>query len=289
MKIGTVEYIQHKLYARSLENGGFRANKNQGEQVDATAWATLALRLTGGNEKLIFAGCERLAAKQLPNGSTPLITATPDSYWPTSICLLAWDQDISFAKQRRKALHFLLSHGGITLPAGSPYIAHNTTLQGWAWVSGTYSWVEPTSLALWALASQGEIKHQRYLEGVDLLKDRMIPSGGWNYGNIKVFDSSLKPFPDYTGMALFALRNDVSVEQVELSLNYLEEVCLSIKTPFTLSWVLLGLQAFDRTPQDAIDRITKCLSLEEKYGEFDTPLIALLLIALSYLKSGKGG
>jgi hypothetical protein len=84
-------------------------------------------------------------------------------------------------------------------------MGHNGMLVGWPWVSGTHSWVEPTSLALLAMGREGRAGHPRAREGVRVLIDRAIPGGGWNVGNTVVFGTRLRPSPGPSGLALLAL------------------------------------------------------------------------------------
>ncbi|WP_419176054.1 hypothetical protein [Desulfosediminicola sp.] len=280
MKNDIIYRLTTGLHERALESGGFCHNIGMNERVDATAWAVLALDLIEGETELVKAGRNRLAAQQSSDGRIALTDETPGVYWPTPIGLLAWNHDSLFYNQRALAVDFLLCHGGITLSEQPLFMEHNTKLQGWPWVEGTYSWVEPTSMVLMALESQGEINHARYQEGICMLIDRMLPEGGWNYGNRKVFDSRLKPLPEYTGMALCALRHVDDKMQLNKSLNYLETAYHNLNTPLSLSWTIRGLSEYGLKPKNSVDRIGRCLELQSKYGPFDTSLLAQLAIAL---------
>lgn len=275
-----VYHLQKELHNRAHASGGFGQNIGEDERPDATAWAVRALWLVESESELVAAGLNRLATQQKPDGRIALTEDTPNVYWPTPIGLLAWDQDNSFLTQRNLAVEFLLSHGSNINTKKPPFIEHNTSLQGWSWVANTYSWVEPTAMVLMALASQGYTDHPRYKEGITLLVDRMLPEGGWNYGNRKVFDSRLRPLPDYTGIALCALRKEIEKEAAERSLLYLEAVYPHLITPLSLSWVIRGLAGYGMKPANAADRIRKCLELQGRYGPFETSLVAQLTIAL---------
>ena len=75
---------------------------------------------------------------------------------------------------------------------------HDTNLKGWSWRSDTFSWCEPTSMAMMALEVAGYGGHPRLIEAQRLLLDRQIPGGGWNYGNTTVFGQVLNPMPEST-------------------------------------------------------------------------------------------
>ena len=90
-------------------------------------------------------------------------------------------------------------------------VGHDTTLQGWPWVVGTHSWVEPTAINVLALRSAGQAGHPRCREAVKLLLDRQLPEGGWNYGNTTVLGHVLRPQVQPTGLALAALAGETDV------------------------------------------------------------------------------
>ena len=107
--------------------------------------------------------------------------------------------------------------------AAQRFVGHDTTLQGWPWVVGTHSWVEPTAINLLALRSAGQAGHPRCREAVKLLLDRQLPAGGWNYGNTTVLGHVLRPQVQPTGLALAALAGETDIRpKVLRSLEWLE-------------------------------------------------------------------
>ena len=143
----------------------------------------------------------------------------------------------------------------------------------------THSWVEPTSMALIALKGAGYGNHERVKEGVKLLLDRQLPSGGWNYGNTSTYDRELRPQPDMTGLALNALVELVPEEYIKRSLEYLKESVSRLKTPRSLGWAMLGLGAWQSRPRESDGWIVECLKRQEQYGPYDAELLSLLLLA----------
>jgi hypothetical protein len=118
-------------------------------------------------------------------------------------------------------------------------------------------------------------------EAEKVLIDRQLPRGGWNYGNTIVFGQELHPMPESTGLALNALSGSVPRQQVERSLHYLKTRITSLKTPRSLSWSLLGLGAWGERPKTAPQYISACLTRDIGYMDYDTPSLALLLLAFS--------
>ena len=105
-------------------------------------------------------------------------------------------------------MRWLLDQGGVAIPnlaAPERTVGHDTAIVGWPWVADTHSWLEPTAVAILALRREGKVDHPRVREGLRLIRDRAIPTGGWNYGNNIAFGRDLRPQPAPTGIALLAL------------------------------------------------------------------------------------
>ncbi|HZD41165.1 MAG TPA: hypothetical protein VE131_10615, partial [Terriglobales bacterium] len=214
------------------------------------------------------------------DGRIPISPSYPESFWPTSLAVLAWKGSAGHAGAWSRAVSFLLSISGrhwAKVP-DSP-LAHDTSLRGWPWTEGSHSWVEPTSMALLALKASGHGNHERVAEGLKMILDRQLPSGGWNYGNTFVYGRELRPQSDTTGMALHALAGCVPEEEIEGSLRYLDEIVGGLKTPLSLGWTILGLGTWGRRPLESDRWIAECVRRQDKYGPYDTTLLSLLLLA----------
>jgi hypothetical protein len=191
-----------------------------------------------------------LARLQQPDGHVGPSASQSSPGWPTPFALLLWTALDAEAPARKRAVAYLLGLRGEAFPkrAGSPF-GHDTTLQGWPWVEGTHSWVEPTALAILALCREGRRSQPRVEEGLKLLRDRALPSGGWNYGNTTVFGAELRPQPGPTGLALLALAaTGTRAPCVERGLAYLEKTLPALRAPQSLGLGLLGLRAHGRDP-----------------------------------------
>ncbi|MHC4181618.1 MAG: hypothetical protein ACYSWU_29345 [Planctomycetota bacterium] len=164
---------------------------------------------------------------------------------------LAEVQDPPWTDAAEKAIAWILSFRGRSLPR-SASLEHDTTLCGWPWVESTHSWVEPTAINLMALKRSGKADHVRSREAVALLLDRMLPSGGWNYGNTKVLGNTLRPHVQPTGLALAALHGEPSAaEHVQQSIDYLDRVLSEKTTSVSLCYALIGLAAHGHRPAAA--------------------------------------
>jgi hypothetical protein len=273
------------IRGRSLPEGGFAQYRGESFRPDATAWAVLAFEAFGGNQDLAISACRQLARSKLLDGRISAVEGHPESYWPTSLALLAWKKVSGFEREAELAAQFLLNTTGKHwLKQKDAVFDHDTSIKGWPWVENTHSWIEPTSLAVLALKARGYAKHARVSEAVRMILDRQLPSGGWNYGNTFVFGKELPPIPECTGHALCALAGFSVPDSLKLSIDYLKREATRIRTPLALSWTLFGLTAWSRGPMQTRDWILESLALQSKYGAYDTTLLSQLVIA--YVKSG---
>jgi len=263
-----------------LAGGGFGIQKGEDFRPDATAWAIIALQALKADQGLIDTARQHLAAAQLQDGRVSISPDHPESFWPTSLAVLAWQGASAYQEAQGRAVAFLLGISGLAFKKEPEFdIGHNTELKGWSWRSGTVSWAEPTAMAMMALEVTGQRDNPRLAEGQRLLLDRQIPGGGWNYGNTTVFGQVLHPMPESTGIVLNALRRKVPREAVQQSLAYLEGSLPNLKTPWSLGWALLGLGAWGARPATADDMIGICLDRQKRISSYDTSSLALLLVA----------
>ena len=165
------------------------------------------------------------------------------------------DAKAEWAAAARRATTWTLNVSGLPVEradAAQQFVGHDTTLQGWPWVVGTHSWVEPTAISMFALRSAGESGHPRCREAVKLLLDRQLPAGGWNYGNTTVLGHVLRAHVQPTGLALAALADETDIRpKVLRSLQWLEHTLTDHTTAASLCYALMGLAAHGIWPQAA--------------------------------------
>ena len=280
-----IEATVSTIKKRSLPEGGFALYESEMFRPDATAWAVLALETSPGNRDVAVPACRRLAKSQHSDGRVPVIEGHSESYWPTALAILAWKKVAGFERQVELALKFLLDATGRHWPREKDApIDHDTSLKGWPWIENTHSWIEPTALSILALNVCGYANHNRVLEATKMILDRQLPSGGWNYGNTRAFGTMLRPNPVDTGHALSALAGLTESSQVKLSLDYLRRKAERLRTPLALSWSVFGLSAWFGRPAEACKWILDSLSLQKRYGAYETTLLAQLVVA--YFASG---
>lgn len=282
MMPGWMVTLEQDLQQRALPDGGFAEYPGGDFRPDAAAWAVLALTVAGKENPRLELARSRLQAAQMRDGSVPVSRQTPAAIWPTALAVLAWNGSAEHESARDRAIAHLLDTTGKHWPkqADSP-VAHDTALRGWPWVTETHSWVEPTALAVLALRATGHGQHPRTREAVEMLLDRQIAGSGWNYGNTRVYGKNLHPMPDATGLTLQALAGYSSDSAVEPSLNYLEALTSTLRTPYSLAWSILGLSAWERRPAAPERLIADSLDRQSVFGSYPTSHLCLLLLALS--------
>jgi hypothetical protein len=276
------ECIKH---LRKLDRCGYAADGVWA--AEPTALAALALRAhEEPTAALRFA--KQLADVQHSNGA---VTANGDSdspAWTTSLAILAWlaTDEVQFETHIKSAIDWSLTTYGKPGPK-NPQIGHDPTLLGWSWAANTHSWMEPTCLFVIALKAAGFGDHARTREGVRLVTDRLLATGGSNFGSTVVLGQPTLPQVESTGLAMLALAGEVNTDpRIEKSLSYLEQEINSRTTTASLCYGLMGLTAHSRRLANAEMLLTAALERELSRGAsaFKLALIALASITdLSWL------
>jgi hypothetical protein len=211
-------------------------------------------------------GLASLARSQHADGGVPVSAKMSGPCWPTALAVVAWIRTSgllagSYSDHVDRGVEWLLKTKGRRISPRPDIFGHNPTLVGWSWVEGTYSWVEPTAYAVMALRAAGNADHARVREAVELLWDRALSDGGWNYGNTRVFANQLRPFPATTGIALAALAGEprqAGGSRIEAAIAYLRNELPRIRSPLSLAWGLIGLSVWDALPTEASGWLAEC-------------------------------
>lgn len=251
----SIKSVISRLAQNQRGDGGFTYSPTCAAAAEPTALAAIALidSKTGDLDRAKRA-LNWLRTVQRSDGSVPVSTTLDSPSWTTTLAILAWNSAPNRGAYRdsiRAASDWLIGNQGLTSSVRLNEAQHDATIVGWSWVDGTHSWVEPTAYAVLALRSTGQSEHVRNRDGVRLLRDRALPSGGWNYGNSTVLANTLRPFPETTGVALAALSGLEKSDTIEQSLVFLEAELPRIRTPLALAWGLIGLGQWNRRPAQA--------------------------------------
>ena len=275
---------RRRLLDQRRSSGGWGYRETTAPAVEPTALAGLSLRDT--DRAVALAAADRLASIQRPDGSMGVTTTNDDEPgWPTPYACLLWAGLGGYQPQRDRAIARLLATKGIRVPldARSP-VGHDTQLVGWPWVSGTHSWLEPTAMAVLALCREGRREEARTLEGLRVIRDRAISTGGWNIGNPMVFKTALRASPAPTGIALLAMAWAGKVEEpvVGPAIVYLRRALAETLAPASLAWGILGLRAWGALPRQS----TEWLALA--YDQISRRPAGAMNLALLLLASDEG-
>jgi hypothetical protein len=121
----------------------------------------------------------------------------------------------------------------------------------------------------------------RVAAGADMLLDRACPQSGWNAGNPEVFGVELDPHPDFTAMAVLALRHSAHRREglVQRSLDYLATRLNTSPSPYSLAWAVMALSAYGHEGAGRL-RIRLKERAASKVSALPARVIALTALAL---------
>jgi hypothetical protein len=274
----SVNPVLDELKRRQNPDGGFAIASGQKSRPDATAWALLALRSCGHGEDFLQSAGNHLQSFQLKDGRVLLAHDEPSVVWVTYVAAWAWQGIPNFKEAQEKALGYILKTSGNWSYLQNWVLKHNLRLKGWSWVEGTSSWVDSTALALLALRASGYKNHPRYKEGIKLLENRKLSSGGWNFGNTLVYGTELRPSSESTGMVMALL--DREDKRLESSLTLLRSYIRKEAGPLTLAWALIGAGI-----KNDLVILEQALQLQKEQSFCQTEWLSLLVMAWAVLSS----
>ncbi len=265
------------LDGRRARDGAWGRDPSGSPRVEPTALALLALTRDDDSpaaRSIAVQACDWMAGLQNPRGGLPLSAGLEESSWPTSFAILSWNVLDIHPEARVLARGWLLDSG-----SDEPSSAGEDP-GGWPWVQGTFTWIEPTALALIALALEGEERHPRCLEAVAMIHERALNGGGWNAGNKAVFGRELRPQPTSTALALIALavRGERSIV-TSRAVDYLSDALKTIRSAASLGWGLIALRAWDAYPTEADVWLAQAHELCQERDQSPASLALLLLAA----------
>jgi hypothetical protein len=290
-----LDRILTDLLQNQNPNGGWGALRGKRSNTETTSLAVMALQAlaaetTADNRKR---GIEWLVRQQNENHSWPLNETVKEGSWTTALAITALGDSAERRERVLAAARWLLEQEGskpgilaeivLWATGRSGVNKLNKDLIGWSWVPSSFSWVEPTSYALIALKKQrarlaGTNVEERIRQADAMIYDRMCTGGGWNYGNSKVLDYALWPYPDITALALIAMQDHASEKANQDSLQVLSNTARETDSGLALCWAAICFNLYGRDPSDFQKRIDKRFAATAFLGE--TKTLALAVIAL---------
>jgi squalene cyclase len=279
-----MERVRARLLALQGADGGWGSTAGRPSNTEATALASMALarQAEGGR------GLDWLAAHQRPDGSWPWTSEIDAPSWASSLAVLALADAGREPPAVENGVDWLLGQEGRSFDwrlrlrewlSGHQVIELDSTLTGWPWAAGTFSWIEPTAFALLALKVAGRPRRARYRirEAEKMIVDRECPGGGWNYGNRRVLDVDLEPYPDTTALALLGLQLAGADAAVDRAFQVLDRLVPETRSGLVLSLAALCRRAWGR---EATSLLHDAERRFEETGFLDeTRVIALATLA----------
>jgi hypothetical protein len=284
------------LLAAQNPDGGWGWTKGRRSTTECSSLALLALKSFSDDIKTgaIRKGLDWLCKNQNSNGSWPLNDNVKDGSWTTALAILALDawpeHEAAITKGGRWALMQygnkpgLLANVMLALSFRKKPVMLNEDLVGWPWMTGTFSWVEPTSYFLIALKRirrhlLGTNVDERIAQGESMIYDRMCVGGGWNYGNSVVYGEKLWPYADTTAIALIALQNHSEAQANRLSFAALQNGVNTVASGLALSWAVLCYDVYGRDSAELRKRLNSDFETTAYLGENKS--LALYVLALT--------
>ena len=288
-----------RIITRLLDNqnpdGGWGSLRGRRSNTESTSFAVTALTAIPDNpaaEKRKRA-IDWLARHQNHDHSWPLNETAQEGSWTTALAITALNDNPEFSEQVLAAARWLLEQEGskpgilaeiILWATGQSKVNKvDRDLIGWSWVPNSFSWVEPTSYALIAVKKlrarlAGTNVDERIRQADAMIYDRMCNGGGWNYGNSKVLDYALWPYPDITAVALIAMQDHAQETANRQSLQVLSKIARETASGLALCWAAICLNVYGEDNSEFQRQIEKRFAATLFLGE--TKSLALATIAL---------
>jgi hypothetical protein len=173
--------------------------------------------------------------------------------WGTSHLIITLSRLNLLPELRQASIDWLLEWKSQYIES-TEVVTLDGSLIGWPWISDTFSWVQPTSYAIFALKLAGFREHARVREAEALLFDRMCPGGGWNFGNPIILNRPIDPSLSETAIALFALQDvPEAVDEVDIGLTILEKNLAQYPSALSLALSILCLDIYERPVERFVD------------------------------------
>lgn len=279
----------------SLQNpdGGWGAAAGKASNTEATSLVVAALQSMGERSApdRALRGAIWLIQHQHRDGGLRLNDVTSTGSWTTALAIIALNMFPEHQSAALNAARWLLHQEGskpgilaeiiLFVTGKSKANELNRDLIAWSWVPNSFSWVEPTGYALMGLKKvrsllQDTPVDERIAQGEAMIYDRMCKGGGWNYGNSKVLDYALWPYPDITAIALIALQDRPDEPANRQSVEILRKTAADTNSGLASAWTAICLSLYGQDTQEWVARIDGRFAQTGFLGETKTVALALM-------------
>lgn len=272
-------------------DGGWSYRPGLQPHLEPTCLALLALSADPATHAEALTKAKQWLQKcVLSDGSYRLPNGRFEAVWTTALTLFTLVNAGESPARLEATTRVLLAIEGRTHISDDQDISDiDGSIKGWPWGLGTFSWVEPTAMACLALRRVGQGDHPRVADAHRLLLDRILESGGLNYGNRRIFAIDLEAIPSPSALALLALQGThIQDSRIHKTLEYLQQVAGESENVEHLAWSILALDAWRASdaPSPLLDQLRQRLIHAVQMRQ-DTPylseaphLLALAALAL---------
>ncbi len=275
--------LRDALIASANPGGGWPYYAGKRSRIEPTCWALMALAATSSDSPewsgVAAPHLQWLARTQRTDGLLVDTVDAPANFTSNGLaaCVLSrFDGNVDLPR----LLDAIVAAKGVSVNESDG--RQNNRLQGWPWMSDTFSWLEPTCMCVIALKRSGRERpaaKARIDEAHELIVNRMCESGGWNYGNASVVGQDLRPYVPTTALALIALQDQSHTPAVERSLEWLRAARLKEPSATALSLAAIALRLHGEPADDVERRLTEDLDRAERVGNLQG--LAMMLYALT--------
>ena len=234
-----------ELAAAQNTDGGWPYRSGGVSSTEATSLAVLAITALQPGSATLQPAMAWLAARQSTNGAFTISAECPDASWVTPLAGLTLARN-GGADAAQSAAALLLGETVFVLdPVPTSMYGYDTSIPGWPWTFGDYSFTEPTALAAVFLKQQGYAQHDRVRQAMAALLTRALASGGWNYGESIVLGSQLYPAAAPTALALLAMADEQDATTAA-AVTWLAGQLGSLSSLFSLGWTAIAMNVLGR-------------------------------------------
>lgn len=243
-------------------DGGWPYYAGRQSRIEPTCWALLALRDAEAARLLLqWRASDGLLIE-------PQIGSVNFAFNGLAALALADRQESHSAIASRGIVTALLARKGVVINE-HPAIKQNSSLQGWSWTEGTFSWVEPTAwctLAAKKLAHGDGAARDRITEAERMLRDRACKGGGWNNGNTEIYGQNLLAHVPPSAAGVLAMQDQPNDPIVKDAVTFLrrEGIREGSSTALALTW--LALAAVRVSTLDLAAKLRARLEIVESLG-----------------------
>lgn len=229
-----------ELLALRNPDGGWPYQTSFASATEPTALAALALADAAREDNILPAAADWLVARQQADGFFTASRTHEEGSWLTPLAALTLAR-LGRTEPVVRAAQALLDAQVFTLNQHLPNIyGYDTSLRGWAWSPEAFSFIEPTAWTTLFLKQAGYSGHRRVREAIELIRNRALAAGGWNYGEPEVLGGPLFPTDAPTALVLLALADEPD-QATAAGLNWLLNRRGRITSVYSLGWTTIAL------------------------------------------------